>query len=78
VAAAALALGVAFFFVRSKQRRGPQTAASAVKFDRFLDDEAPEAAAAPPTFYQAAPPPASPPAAARGQDVEMSGSPGNV
>lgn len=73
-----LALGIAFYAMRSKQRRAPQTAASAVKFDRFLDDEAPEAAAAPPTFYQAAPPPASPPAAPQGQTLEMSGSPNNV
>lgn len=83
VAAVAAVAGMAVWLSRRRQRRGPQTAASDLKFAKFLDDEEVAAAAegcsayappagAPAAFYQATP---GPEGAAPPGGVELAGRP---
>ncbi|KAL4423669.1 hypothetical protein ABPG75_000970 [Micractinium tetrahymenae] len=71
VAAVAAAAGMAVWLSKRRQRRGPRTAASDLKFAKFLDEEEAAAAAeagsayvppagAPAAFYEASPGPQAP------------------
>ncbi|KAL4419313.1 hypothetical protein ABPG77_006001 [Micractinium sp. CCAP 211/92] len=86
VAAVAAVAGMAVWLSRRRQSRGPRTAASDLKFAKFLDDEEAAAAAevgsgyvppagAPAAFYEATAGPGGP-AAAGG--VELAGRPSNA
>lgn len=83
VAAVAAAAGAVVWVSKRRQRRGPRSAASDVKFAKFLDDEEAAATAdagsayappagAPAAFYQATPGPGGP-AAPGGVELASSG-----